>query len=76
MPALKAIDYAKVPPKPAQMRADELKAMYAGMVGNMRHVVQRLEEHGHSAELDSELKDQCHVMVGQLAFIFVNNSYI
>lgn len=57
------------------MQADELNAIYAEMVSNMRGVVQRLEESGHSTELDSELKDQCHIMVGQLIDTVMSNSY-
>lgn len=60
LPPLRALDLAQVPSQPAQTH--QVDAVYAELVEKMRDIVHKLQEHGHSPELDAQLEQQCSVM--------------
>ena len=71
LPPLRALDLAQVPSQPAQTQAHQVDAVYAELVEKMRNIVHKLQEHGHSPELDAQLEQQCSVMVSRPACWFV-----
>ncbi|KAL0036049.1 hypothetical protein WJX77_012607 [Trebouxia sp. C0004] len=62
LPPLRPLDLAQVPSQPAQIQAREVDAVYAELVEKMRGIVHKLQEQGHSLELNAQLEQQCSVM--------------
>lgn len=67
LPPLRALDLAQGPSQPAQIQGHQVDAAYAELVEKLRDIVHKLQEQGHSPELNAQLEQQCSIMVGHPA---------
>ncbi|DBA88711.1 TPA: hypothetical protein ACH3X2_004811 [Trebouxia sp. C0005] len=62
LPPLRALDLAQGPSQPAQIQGHQVDAAYAELVEKLRDIVHKLQEQGHSPELNAQLEQQCSIM--------------